>query len=126
VRSRGDGAQAAGGHGSGEFPGVDLDMLASDIAGMLARYEYPVDAASTDIRPALPAFLRAVTASAAAGETGTARHDPAAQLPDLSTRQDAGARPGGAPPAGRREVSVVKRRSGQGGSALRRTCPSSA
>lgn len=56
-----DRAQAAAGPGDGEFPGVDLGMLAYDIAKMLSRYEYPVDAASTDIRPALPAFLRAIT-----------------------------------------------------------------
>ena len=60
-----DRTQAADRGGDGEFPGVDLDMLAYDIAKMLSRYEYPVDAASTDIRPALPAFLRAITAGAA-------------------------------------------------------------
>jgi hypothetical protein len=53
-----------------DFPGVDLDMLAVDIAGMLSRHEYPIDAADNHIRPALPAFIAAILSSAAA-DTGS-------------------------------------------------------
>ena len=38
--------------GDADFPGVDLDMLAYDIADMLERNGYPVDVASTHVRPA--------------------------------------------------------------------------
>jgi hypothetical protein len=38
----------------------DLDMLAYDIADMLDRNSYPIDAAADDIRPHLPAFLAAI------------------------------------------------------------------
>lgn len=56
--------------GEDEFPGVDLDLLAYDIADMLGRCGYPVDAADCHIRPELPAFLRAITANAAADDSG--------------------------------------------------------
>ena len=56
--------------GAADFPGVDLDMLAYDIADMLERNGYPVDVASSHIRPALPAFLQAALASAAADDSG--------------------------------------------------------
>jgi hypothetical protein len=52
-----------------DIPGVDLDMLASDIADMLDRFEYPIDVADSDIRPALPAFIAAILANAVA-DTG--------------------------------------------------------
>ena len=55
--------------GEADFPGVDLDMLAYDIADLLERNGYPVDVASTHIRPALPAFLQAALASAAADDS---------------------------------------------------------
>lgn len=45
---------------------TDLDMLAYDIANMLDRYGYDIDAADCDIRPHLPAFLDAIQATAAA------------------------------------------------------------
>jgi hypothetical protein len=61
-----------GGPDGADFPGVDLEMLANDVADMLSRLGYPIDVASTDIRPALPAFLREITASAAASEDGPA------------------------------------------------------
>ncbi len=44
-------------------------MLAYDIADMLDRCGYPIGAASDHIRPALPAFLRAVIANAAADDS---------------------------------------------------------
>lgn len=44
-------------------PGVDLDMLAYDIADLFDRNEYPIDASQDDIRPHLPAFLATVQAT---------------------------------------------------------------
>lgn len=57
-------------HDAADLPGVDLDMLAYDIADMLERNGYPVDVASSHVRPALPAFLRAALANAAADDSG--------------------------------------------------------
>lgn len=44
---------------------IDLDLLAYDIADMLDRCGYDIDAADSHIRPALPAFLAAIQANAA-------------------------------------------------------------
>jgi hypothetical protein len=55
--------------GTSDFPGVDLDMLAYDIADMLDRCRYPIEAADSHIRPALPAFLHAIISSAAADDS---------------------------------------------------------
>jgi hypothetical protein len=49
---------------SSEFPGVDLGMLAVDLAGTLSRYDYPIDICDADIEPNLPGFLRACLATA--------------------------------------------------------------
>jgi hypothetical protein len=61
------------------FPGVSLGLLAYDIAEVLEHGEYPIDAGDSDIEAALPGFLRAVLANAAAdadSETGAVRAAP--------------------------------------------------
>jgi hypothetical protein len=45
------------------MPILDLDMLANDIARMLDRYGYQIDAGADDIRPHLPAFIAKVQQS---------------------------------------------------------------
>jgi hypothetical protein len=47
------------------MPHIDLDMLAYDMAKMLDRYGYEIDASSDDIRPHLEEFIAKVRASAA-------------------------------------------------------------
>lgn len=42
---------------------IDLDMLANDIADTLAKYDYPIDACETAIRPHLAEFIAKVQAS---------------------------------------------------------------
>lgn len=46
----------------------DLDMLAYDIANMLDKYDYEIDAGQDDIRPHLPAFIEAIRAEARRNE----------------------------------------------------------
>lgn len=47
---------------------IDFDMLASDIADLLDRYEYPLDVSAGEIRPALPAFIAQVQRNAEASD----------------------------------------------------------
>lgn len=44
---------------------IDLDMLAVDLAKMLDRYSYEIDATADDIRPHLDEFVAKVRATAA-------------------------------------------------------------
>lgn len=44
---------------------IDLDMLAADMAKMLDRYSYEIDASADDIRPHLDAFIASVQATIA-------------------------------------------------------------
>lgn len=60
---------------------VDLDMLAYDIADLLDKYDYPVDAAADDIRPHLDAFLTAIQTSAIQAPTGEPGRDAATWTP---------------------------------------------
>lgn len=53
---------------STETAGIDLDLLAYDIADLLDRNDCPLDIAESHIRPALPAFLAAITKNAAADD----------------------------------------------------------
>lgn len=53
-----------------DFPGVDMGMLAYDIAEAIEHGEYPCldDVGDSDIEANLPAFLRACVATAAQNE----------------------------------------------------------
>lgn len=44
---------------------IDLDMLAVDMAKMLDRYSYEIDASADDIRPHLDGFIAKIQATAA-------------------------------------------------------------
>lgn len=66
---------------------IDLDLLAYDVADMLSRFEYPLDVSADDIRPALPAFLEQLRASASSDEQSSpdaARWRPGDADPDPS------------------------------------------
>lgn len=45
--------------------GIDLEMLAYDLADLLDRNGYPLDVGASDILPELPGFIAAITRNAA-------------------------------------------------------------
>lgn len=63
---------------------IDLDMLAADMAKMLDRYSYEIDASADDIRPHLPAFIEAVQATIGAQTDGEPSSDAATWTPEAS------------------------------------------
>lgn len=71
---------------------LDLDMLAADMAKMLDRYSYEIDASADDIRPHLDAFIASVQATIDARPEDEPGEDAATWTPS----EQAG-------PAGRRE-----------------------
>lgn len=77
--------------------GLDLDMLASDIADVLSRYGYPLDVAADDIRPALPAFVEQITVHAANDDGWENAGDAAAWTPNLDAPTDPTPQTGCAP-----------------------------